>query len=70
MQYKSYPSHTHSYTGKCLSISFPHHQTNLIDRLDELAESELEPSRSHYLRSLITREYEKLQDQTKGLAAA
>lgn len=41
--------------GKCISVSFPYHELNLLEELDELAHQHL-ITRSQYLRRLIRKE--------------
>ena len=41
--------------GKCICVSFPLHETDLIDDLDDLANQEF-VSRSQYIRKMIRRE--------------
>ncbi len=60
-------NHRGSDYGKCKCVSFPYHQTHLIEKLDTLAHMELCSSSSAYLRKLIIREWEKVEDQRKGL---
>ena len=70
MQILEYSNHTHSDRGECVQVSFPYHELYLKYGWEELARSELSPSKSHYIRSLLRKEWNKLQDQKKGLAAA
>jgi len=42
----------------------------LIEALDELTRSEFALSRSHYIRDFIKKEFTKLREQQKELAAA
>ena len=42
-------------TGKCICLSFPYHETSLIDDLDQLADEEF-LTRSQYIRRLIRKE--------------
>ena len=67
MQYPATPNHTVNENGKCKCVSFPYHQLHLIKKLDTLAHMELCSSSSAYLRKLIIREWEKVEDQRKGL---
>lgn len=49
--------------GKCICMSFPAHQTHLIDTLDHLADLEC-MTRSEWLREIIIRENELAEKQT------
>ena len=49
--------------GKCLCVSFPGHELDLIEDLDKLTHYELCNSRSQYIRKLIRRERMKLKEQ-------
>jgi hypothetical protein len=53
--------------GKCLCLSFPGHELDLIEDLDFLAHVALCKSRSHYVRQLIRREKSKYREQQKQL---
>ena len=70
MQLLEYSNHTHSDRGECVQVSFPYHELYLKYGWEELARSELSPSKSHYIRALLKKELNKLQDQKKCLAAA
>ena len=48
--------------GKCICLSFPHHQLTLLEDLDRLAEQEF-LTRSQYVRRLIIREKMKEKQQ-------
>lgn len=52
--------------GKCICVSFPHHEKKLIDDLDDLADQEF-ITRSQYIRRLIRREKQSLQNQRNQL---
>ena len=49
--------------GKCVCLSFPAHELDLIDDMDFLAAMECAASRSHYIRLLIRREKRKWKNQ-------
>lgn len=49
--------------GKCLCLSFPYHDLDLIKELDIQADLECAASRSHYIRTLIRRERIKRKQQ-------
>lgn len=53
--------------GKCLCVSFPGHELDLIEDLDVLAHLELCNSRSQYIRKLIRRERMKYKEQQQQL---
>ena len=44
-----------SILGKCICVSFPYHESHLIEELDSLADQEF-ITRSQYLRRLIRKE--------------
>lgn len=48
--------------GKCVCLSFPAHEIDLIDDLDFLAELEC-VSRSQYVRRFVRREKQKVKEQ-------
>lgn len=52
--------------GKCLCVSFPGHELELINDLDILSHLELCNSRSQYIRLLIRREKAKLKEQVQS----
>jgi len=54
--------------GKCICLSFPAHETRLIDDLDALADQEF-VTRSQYIRRLIRREKQSLKDQQESLTS-
>ena len=60
-------NHRGSDYGKCKCVSFPYHQLHLIEKLDTLAHMELCSSSSAYIRKLIQREWEEVENQRKGL---
>ena len=45
--------------GKCICVSFPAHELNLIEELDDLANQEF-ITRSQYIRRMIRREAERI----------
>ena len=49
--------------GKCICLSVPYHELDLIDDMDRLSHLELCSSRSQYIRKLIRRERNKLKSQ-------
>ena len=51
-------------------ISFPYHELNLIEALDELTRADFALSRSHYIRDIIKKNFSQLREQQKELAAA
>jgi len=51
--------------GKCICLSFPAHETRLIEDLDNLADQEF-ITRSQYIRRLIRREKQLLKDQIES----
>lgn len=54
--------------GKCLCVSFPGHELDLIEDLDKLAHIELCNSRSQYIRRLIRRERTKFKQQENQMS--
>ncbi len=70
MKYIQYPARSTTLKGKCLMISFPYHELNLIEALDELTRADFALSRSHYIRDIIKKNFSQLREQQKELAAA
>lgn len=56
--------------GKCICLSIPYHELNLIDDMDMLSHMELCSSRSEYVRKLIRRERDKVKEQQKQVINA
>jgi len=52
---------TDNFLGKCICVSFPLHETELIEDLDQLAHQEF-VSRSQYIRRLIRREKQTIKN--------
>lgn len=46
--------------GKCICVSFPLHELDLLDELDDMADKEY-VTRSQYLRRLIRKEKQQVQ---------
>lgn len=53
--------------GKCICVSFPLHETDLIEDLDHLANQEF-ISRSQYIRKMIRRAKQNNTSTNKGLS--
>lgn len=56
--------------GKCICLSIPYHELDLIDDMDRLSHMEFCSSRSEYVRKLIRRERDKLRDQQRDVSSA
>jgi len=61
-----YSSNAREDYGKCLCVSFPGHELELIKDLDTLSHLEFCSSRSQYIRLLIRREKLKLKEQMRN----
>ena len=54
--------------GKCLCLSIPFHELDLIVDMDRLSHMEMCSSRSEYIRKLVRREKLKVKTQQKQLS--